>query len=220
MAENPAADEAPQAEPTFAPAPPKRCPVLRAAQWAVNLLVLTAAVVVFTPLGEVLAGRLRRVDPLVRSDWLVVLGGTDDRLAEAARLYHQGWATGIIVSSTGPHADELATMAVQFQVPPERILIDNSPRRTADHPAGVAALPGVDPQSQSFILVTSEMHTSRSLAVFQKAGYRNVTVRAPPWDLPKPWDNAWQRWTHRARRLYTMTYEALAWLKYWLHGWV
>ena len=205
-------------------APPHRrrlARLMRVLQWTVNLLLLLVAVLVLTPVGDRLGEQLTRIDPLAKADYIVVLGGDEERAAEAARLYLAGWAPKVIVSSTGPWADRLARRVAEFGVPPEAVLIDRAPRRTADHPASVAALPGVDKVSRRFLLVTSLYHTRRARACFARGGYQHVVMRAPAWRILDPADpRPFFAWAPRVRDLYPMAYEALACLSYKLRGWI
>jgi uncharacterized SAM-binding protein YcdF (DUF218 family) len=194
--------------------------LLRTVQGVVGALILAAMALVFTPAGDWLAARLRRVDPLEGADYLVVLGGRDDRVCEAVRLYRLGWAPRIIITSYRQDSEELAELARQFGVPSEALLLDRRATRTVDHPRTVAELPDVDPETHRFILVTSEMHTSRSGAVFEAAGYRHVIVRAPIWEIRPPNPQARRHWPGRASQLFAQAYETCAWLLYRARGWV
>jgi len=194
--------------------------LLRCAQWALNLLVLAAAVFVLTPIGDWTAGLLVDVDPLVKADCIVVLGGNRGRAVEAARLYREGWAERVIVTSTTDGAGPLAEVAIEYGVPREKVVIDNKATRTADHPRTVAALPGVDKAASRVLIVTSPLHTRRARACFRQAGYRRICMRAPAWELDEELRLLPQDVKGRARRLPSVVYEALAWVYYKLLGWI
>ncbi len=181
----------PTQTPPPSPPPPRRRWVrrlVRPLQWLVNIVALSVLLYVFTPAGNRMRDYITHVDPPARADFIVVLGGSGERAVEGARLYHEGWAPRIIVTSTGKDAFNLADLAAAYGVPREAILIDALATRTADHPHTIAKLPGVDPQTQRFLIVTSYHHTHRSLLVFRHAGYANVAMQAPQWQVRHPED--------------------------------
>lgn len=191
--------------------------LLRCGQWLVNLGVLAALLLVFTPLGTWFGRGLLAVDPLEKSDYIVVLSGNFKRMIEGARLYREGWAGKVIISSSRKRAQQYADLAVLCGVPREAILLDGEATRTADHPRTVADLPGVDPANDRFILVTSWMHTSRARACFAHAGYRNIRMRAPIWEMETP---PRESSISRAHVLPLKLYEMAAWAYYKLRGWL
>ncbi len=216
-------DQSKQNEVPPATAPAKRrgltCRLGNLARWLCTALVL-AVLLLISPLGAGYGNSLIHVDPLVKADYIVMLGGGLERDVEAARLYQEGWAPKIIISIGGRDVDNSEEVLKSFGVPPGDIIVDEQPRRTADHPRTVAALPGVNPASQRFLIVTSPYHTSRSQAVFLKAGYKNIVMRSPRWraggDVCRPGNDVWGR----LKELPEKTYEMLAWGLYKLHGWV
>jgi len=191
----------------------------RAVQWAVNLGAAALVVLVFTPLGSWLGWDLVIQDPPAKADYIVVLGGDDERAVEAARLYRDGWAPKVIVSTLAETVDHLAGVAVRYGVAEQAVLRDGKTVRTATHPRTIAALPGVRPERDRFLLVTSPYHTSRAKACFLRAGYRHVTVRAPEWKMQRTIP-ANQGWKVRTRTLERKLYEYLGWAYYSLRGWV
>ena len=76
-------------------------------QWFINLCVLGVLLIIFTPAGKWAEDKLVSVDKLGKADYILVLGGDFDRTVEAARLYRDGWAPKIIVTSNGTNADDL-----------------------------------------------------------------------------------------------------------------
>jgi uncharacterized SAM-binding protein YcdF (DUF218 family) len=192
----------------------------RAWLWIINGLALIVAALVFTPAGNWVGARLVWVDPLVKADWIVVLDGDRARGVEAARLYHQGWAPKVIVTSHGPAADDLAAVVRGCGVPPEDIIVDRSATRTCDHPATVGALPGVHPQTDRFLVVTSALHTSRARQCFLHQGYQHVTMRGPCWERGGEFTVAHSGWISGAHDLPIEAYEVLAWGYYKLRGWL
>jgi uncharacterized SAM-binding protein YcdF (DUF218 family) len=157
--------------------------------------------------------------PLAKADYIVVMGGDQSRAVEAARLYRDGWAPKVIVSSMGPFADELAEVVVAYGVPRTDVLIDRSSARTAGHPGGVAALPGVDRAGQRFILVTSPYHTTRVRACFLHDGYGHVALRTPDWDRHGRFGPPTPGWRSRLNDLPAKLHEIVGLWYYQLRGW-
>ncbi len=186
-------------------------------QWTVNLIVLGVIVYVFTPLGGMAQDELTMQDDLRRADYIVVLGGDYERLAEAANLYENGWAEKVIVTSKGEDANLMANVLEHYGVPKDSIIIDDKAQRTLHHPRTVADLPGVDPGRDSFIVVTSRYHTSRSYASFNRAGYKHLIMRYPYWETVRP--EEWNFWK-RLSDLPMVIYEVLAWGMYKVRGWI
>ena len=186
----------------------------------VNLIVVLCLVLVFTPAGDWLGDALISVDPLTKADYIVVLDGNRERGVEAANLYRQGWAPKVIVSSTRDGAPELAEIVKAYGVPVDDILIDGETTRTATHPETVARLPGVDKKTDRFIVLTSQYHTSRSRACFQRAGYVHVCMQSPGWRIGGRYRDSETGWGQRAATLVTKLYEVLAWAMYRVRRWL
>lgn len=180
--------------------------------------MLVVAVLVVTPLGDRLSERLITVDPLAKADFIVVLGGGHERAVEAARLYRDGWAPKVVVSSAGHWADDLADIVNAYGVPRSDILIDRQATRTHDHPRTVAQLPGIDPKSQRFIVVTSGYHTRRAANCFRQAGYSQLILRSPDWENGGRFAGE-RKWPDRFRDIPAVSRELLANLYYSLRGW-
>ena len=147
------------------------------------MVLAGAAALVFTPAGNWLGDRLIRVDPVEQADYIVVLGGDVERSVEAARLYREGWASKVIVSSLGQDVEHYGRVLAMFGVPESAILYDRQSDRTAAHPASIAGLAGIDREKTRLIVVTSLYHTSRARACFVQAGYRHIAMRAPAWRI-------------------------------------
>ena len=73
---------------------------LRALQWAVNVAAVFVAVWVLVPGPDRVGQALLHLDPPAASDFILVLGGHNERAVEAARLYRRGLAQKVIISST------------------------------------------------------------------------------------------------------------------------
>jgi len=191
-------------------------------QWTVNLAAVLCLVLVFTPAGDWLGDALISVDPLEKPDYdyIVVLGGSYERGVAAAKLYREGWAPKVIVSSLRGSVGGLADVVKAYGVPADDILIDGEGTRTATHPETVAQLPGVDKKADRFIILTSPYHTSRSRACFERGGYEHICMRSPDWRVGGRYTGTGGHWSQRAASLSTKLYEVLGWAMYSVLGWV
>ncbi|MBT3201673.1 MAG: YdcF family protein [Phycisphaerales bacterium] len=175
---------------------------------------------VFIPAGDWLGESLIDVDTLTKADYVVVLDGNRERGVEAANLYREGWAPKVIVSSTNRGVTGLADLVKAHGVPVEDILLDGETTRTTTHPEAVARLPGVDIESDRFIILTSPYHTSRSRACFQHYGYKNICMQSPGWRLGGRYRDSSTGWGQRTATLYEKIYEVIGWGVYRIRGWV
>jgi uncharacterized SAM-binding protein YcdF (DUF218 family) len=189
-------------------------------QWTVNAAVVILVILLMPPVHHWLARQLTTVDRPAAADYIVILGGSAERVMEAAQLYHEGYAPKIIVSSYGDDTDRLASLIRGLGVPEGAILRDDKSYRTWSHPSGVAALPGVSKDLDRFLVVTSPYHTSRALACFHRQGYPHVMVFAPRWRSPgTPPERYWD-FAESFRDLPEEMHEVAAWAAYSLMGWL
>lgn len=189
-------------------------------QWLINLCVLGALLIIFTPAGKWAEDKLVAVDKLARADYIVVLGGNFDRTVEAARLYREGWAPKIIVSSNGKNADDMADLAVKFGVPRSCIIVEPNSKRTADHPDAIATLPTVDKKNKRFIIMTSLLHTARSRECFKHGGYKNIIMISPAWRYGGQMGLGKDTCCYRLANIPAMAREAAGWGLYKTMGWL
>ncbi|MCY2925617.1 MAG: YdcF family protein [Planctomycetota bacterium] len=192
---------------------------LRLILWTACLALAGVGAVVFTPAGDWLGDRLIRLDPLERGDFIVVLGGDVERAVEAARLYREGWAPKVIVSSLGGDVEHYCRVLTTYGVPESAILRDRRSDRTAAHPVAIAALPGVDRQATRLIVVTSLFHTSRARACFVHDGYKHIAMQAPAWRVYQH-DHTESSWAYRLSQLPFWARELAGWGTYKLRGWL
>lgn len=180
--------------------------------------MLLAVLVVFTPAGTWLQVALDVTEPPRPADYIVCLGGDDERMIWAAELFRQGLAPHVIVTSYQGAALRMRERIEGMGVPADSLLVDSTSRTTADHPGAIAAMAGVDPANQRFVIVTSVEHSRRAAACFRKGGYRHFTLFAgrtssnPDGLIP---DNDWRQHT---MKLPVLLYEYTGLLKYLLAG--
>jgi hypothetical protein len=191
----------------------------RPIQWTVNLLLVLVLLYTFTPLGGWFGHWLTHVDELAKADYIVVLGGDPARAVEAARLYRDGWAPKVIVTSKGEWADQIAEVASAYGVPDSDLIVDRAATRTHDHPRTVADLPGVA-RDQRFILVTTRLHTYRARLCFLHDDYQNLVMRCPDWRAGRPYGPERAHWSSRVHQLRYKLREMAAVVYYRLRGWL
>jgi uncharacterized SAM-binding protein YcdF (DUF218 family) len=149
--------------------------------------VLVFLAVAFTPLPNLLAGRLILPSQIEAAEAIVVLGGGIEgprtlsqssfrRTIEGIRLYRQGFAPVIIFSGgkAGQEAEEgtlMASLAAELGVPSTAIWVEAESEDTWAQGFKVAQL--ARPRGVGkILLVTDLFHMKRASAVFGRAGFR------------------------------------------------
>ena len=194
--------------------------LFRAVQRAITVTAIVLALLVFTPLGDWHASLLLETAPPAEADYILVLSGQFERAVEAARLYREGWAKKVIFSTMPGGPERYAAVAEAYGLPREAMIFDEKATRTHDHPRTVAGLPGVHPDSDRFLLVTSPFHTSRAAACFRPAGYRHIRAVGIGWRTGGQFSGDRSNCIRRGYDLTEKIYETLAWGLYALRGWV
>lgn len=179
------------------------------------LTMLALILLLFVPAIDRLYLWMSVATPPTKADAIVCLGGHTIREVMAAQLYHRGFAPVVVVSNAPGAAEAMRRLVVNCGVPRDKILVDNTSYTTADHPAGVARLPGMDPQRQTFIIVTDHSHSRRAGACFRKAGYQHIAVyagRPASREIPAEY---WDRVRWRVLTMPQMLYETAGLVQYW-----
>src|SRR5687768_8989143 len=141
---------------------------------AINLLALAMLfeiVLVVTPVTDKLFAWLVVTGPPESADLIVCLGGRHERLLWAAKTFNQGFAPKIVVSNAQGASQEMKRLLTYCGVPPDKIIVDAHSHTTAEHPAGLAALPGVDPAKSRLLIITDHEHSRRVAACFRRGGF-------------------------------------------------
>lgn len=136
------------------------------------------------------------VESLPRADAIVLLGGgmappsrgrlypdlgpASDRIWHAARVFRAGKAPLLLASggsdpavSDGSEAKSMAGLLVELGVPPGAILQEGRSRTTGENARFAAEL--LRPrQARTILLVTSALHMARSVAEFERVGFRVI----------------------------------------------
>jgi uncharacterized SAM-binding protein YcdF (DUF218 family) len=149
------------------------------------------------------------------------------RLIESVRVYKLLNEPLLIVSGGDtqkldpprPEAAAFRGAAIAFGVPASRMLADTESMTTREQALAVKRLlkaRGIE----TFVLVTSPLHMSRSLAAFRAVGLKPVASAS---ELPS--DPAQMSWSLAPGRQFirladAALYEYLAWAYYWSRGWV
>jgi len=187
---------------------------------ALSLLVLTAAAA--TPLGLWLVRPLEDrfpppPDDMPAPDGIIVLGGAvngavstargqpvfeeGERVVEAvllakrypsARIIFTG-GSGSLFRETSTEAAEAKKLMTQLGVDPARVTLEEKSRNTEENARFTAALIHPEP-SDRWLLVTSAFHMTRSMGVFEAAGFHvvayPVAYRTPGPGRDLPWDSS------------------------------
>lgn len=133
-----------------------------------------------------------------RYDLAIVLGGmgrvderqqrfdftcSGDRLFQTLPMYYKGRAGKILISGGSgsiSHPNHREASYVKkylesIQVPDSSIIIENNSKNTYENAVFTRHLLDSMQFKGSVLLVTSSFHMRRSLAIFKKAGYQNIT---------------------------------------------
>lgn len=183
---------------------------------ALSMLILI--VLVFTPLTGWLQDLLDVTQPPQVADYIVCLGGEDERLIWTAELFKQGYAPKVIVSNIGEPALVMKSRMENMGVPPDRLMVDEKSRTTADHPGCIAALEGIDPTAHRFLIVTNLEHSRRAAACFRKGGYGRFSIFVGRPSTKQEGPLTARNWRARAMIVPTLAYEYTALVKYWLQN--
>ncbi|MDD4601991.1 hypothetical protein SDC9_27479 [bioreactor metagenome] len=152
-------------------------------------LILLSIIVIEIPIIAV--GQLSKPEP---GDAIIVLGakliGNQPstmlrlRLDEANKLYHQGYATTIIVSGAqGPDEETSEALAMQAYlvrqgIPPEKILIEDKSFNTFENLYNCRAIM-LEEGLESAIIVSNASHIRRSLVLARNLGIKATGAPAP-----------------------------------------
>lgn len=203
---------------------PRRYPFLRRIArlyaWIRGCLalgMLLLCILLFTPITEKIYFWLDVTEPPTHADYIICLGGNTCRLVWAVHAYREGYAPRIIVTNTPSASNWMKNKLIECGIPPEHILVDSTSKTTGHHPPGIAALDGIDPETQKFLIVTDFEHSRRAAACFRKAGYRHISLYGAGFKLKagEPYGHMC-KW--RFRSLTTILYECAGLGKYWLQG--
>lgn len=110
-------------------------------------------------------------------------GFSGDRLFQTLHLYHKGRVKKLLItggsgSISKPHHRE-AMYVKQYlksiQIPDSNIIIENDSKNTYENAINTKRVLDSLQFKGSLLLVTSSFHMRRSIAIFEKAGFTNIT---------------------------------------------
>ncbi|MBK1620611.1 hypothetical protein CKO42_19690 [Lamprobacter modestohalophilus] len=125
------------------------------------------------------------VQPLLIGDLRPRLHRGSDRVWEAARLYHAGCASQVVVSAGGkleppiaaPEAEAIAELLTALGVPRSALRLETESRNTLGNARSSREV--LDSSgTRRVLLVTSAWHLRRAVAIFEQAGFDVVPVGA------------------------------------------
>jgi uncharacterized SAM-binding protein YcdF (DUF218 family) len=152
-------------------------------------------------------------DQLKKVDVIVVLGGDNERVEEAARLYKKGFLRHIIMSGGSfdaqvSMAEVMKEQAVRLDVPQENIIVEAEARHTFEHPVFVKPIM----QARGFksaIVVSSPYHMRRTAMLFDRT-FKNSGIDLIYYPVQDTWFNVDRWWTSApSRRVVVMEYTKL-----------
>jgi uncharacterized SAM-binding protein YcdF (DUF218 family) len=178
-------------------------------------VLITIAVALMVGVGFYLSPQ----DELAASDAIVVVSGgeTNQRVAEAVKLYKADWAKVLIMSGAARDAKDsnaaaMKRIAVSSGVPADKIITEEKSMNTFENAAYVRDIIERNKFSQ-LILVTSPYHQRRAALVFAKA-LKGLPVKVinhssldSAWRKNGWWLDAWARaltWSEVKKVAYTL----------------
>jgi uncharacterized SAM-binding protein YcdF (DUF218 family) len=179
--------------------------------------MLLEIVLVVTPLTDKLYMWLVVTGQPVQADYIVCLGGRDERLVWTAQAFNRKFAPQVIVSNANGASVYMKRLLSNCGVPADKIIIDDHSHTTAEHPFNIAALPGIDIHHDRFLIVTDHEHSRRAADCFRRGGFQHFTFYFGPAPL-HDWENERGHWKWRILFLPRIAYEYAALLQYWWQG--
>ena len=145
-------------------------------------------------------------DPIKRGDAAILLEGDGyHRVAEAVRLYREGWVEHVVVSGgvcqieRGNYPSEMfLPELIKLGVKEEHIVVEGRSQHTWDQAVEVLALARANGWRR-ILLVASHYHQFRAYLTFLKVildnaddlEIINTPARQPPWFATTPWGIRW-----------------------------
>ena len=168
------------------------------------VIFLVLGSLVSKPLLQTVSGALVYEDPLTKADSIVVLVGspTGNRIKEAVRLYHEGFANKLVFSGFEVYPETysstlMKTYAQKLGVPEVNIITKNTDEEVSTRGESLANLKLLkEHEIKSFILVTSAFHTRRAHLIYDRSisllGHDVNFWVAPAKDPLVPIDSWWK----------------------------
>jgi uncharacterized SAM-binding protein YcdF (DUF218 family) len=174
-----------------------------------GILIAACLFVLLLPFGfRKIAGLLMVADPLEKADAGVVLGGGDEtRIEEAASLYKERYIRYLVLTDTGAeltnydtrYVDEMRIKAVKLGVPVNLIYITEKLSDSTAEEAQAVKILAHEQGFRSLIVITDPYHTYRTRLVYQGvfAG-DDISIIVHPvqnhWYQPTTWWKSLKGW--------------------------
>lgn len=105
-----------------------------------------------------------------------------DRIWQALHLYHLGQIDKLLLVGANGHlldngldeANQFKSVLVDFGIPETDILVEDQSKNTYQNAVEAKKIIDADPTINSYLLITSAIHMRRSLACFEKAGFKDM----------------------------------------------
>jgi uncharacterized SAM-binding protein YcdF (DUF218 family) len=187
------------------------------------IIGLGIVIVTITPVTKWYVETLAGPWGACKGDVLIVLGAeqpTQDfiglatywRCVYAVRAWREGKFTTVVVSGGGSIAESMRSFMQYEGVPGERIIVENRSSSTRENALFTARILAGMPGRK--VLVTSDMHTYRSVRAFRKAG-----VEVEPCFVPFAM-KFYNTWTERWTLLIELGVETAKIVVYKVRGWI
>lgn len=188
----------------------------------------------YTNIPAELFGKLVVAPEIQKADAVVVLGAgvtqtgwpgrfSLERAVEGIILYKKGEASKIIFTGGWDHdglissAEAMAKIAKELGVAEEDIFVEKDSHNTYENALFTNKIL-LDNNLHSVLLVTSESHMKRSLAIFKKMGVNAYPAPVNEFIVNDKMD--WKSKIHNFSLLYQFFYESFGVVKYKINGWV
>jgi len=155
-----------------------------------------------------IAGKLIAADPLDKADAGVVLGGGDEtRIKEAAALYKEGYIRYVVLTDTGAeladydtrYVDEMRIKAVKMGIPVNLIYITEKLSDSTVEEAQAVKVLAHQQGFRSLVVITDPYHTYRTHLVYQDVfADDDISIIVRPvrdhWYQPATWWKSLKGW--------------------------
>lgn len=174
-----------------------------------GILITVCLFVLLLPFGfRKIAGLLIIADPLEKADAGVVLGGGDEtRIDEAASLYKEGYIRYLVLTDTGAelanydtrYVDEMRIKAVRMGVPVNLIYITKKLSDSTVEEAQAVKIVAHEQGFRSLVVITDPYHTYRTRLVYQDVfASDDISIIVHPvqnhWYQPTTWWKSVKGW--------------------------
>ena len=200
----------------------------RLLSFAISVPILFTLAIAYTPLCAWISPAFIQRDGNANADAVYVLTSnarrgelnpaSTSRLSHGLRLVRDGWAPRLVISELPGRNRGYAEAAARFvrESGLEADLVILGPASNTRKEAVEVAKAARERGWKRILLVTSPMHTRRAVATFARAGVDALSSPAAEVEF----DESLERPADRLGGFGKIGYESLAFVYYWLRGWV